>query len=228
MRKILISILFLIFSTITSYADQFYAGIDIAQISLDTGVSNISANLDEDDTLMKFTGGYNVNENVSIEAFYLDFGQASLSGVSGNRFSYKGSTYQFIATGTIYLTADVAGVGIMSDYDLCEHFEGNVIDMNKMKKEYPQYDYNTFQLKLFSSAEGFVTTNGGGGILCSYFQKPVVMYIPHGKELRTNYVTNKDSYLNKLSENNIYPVIDEGNMNNYSKVIEKIKKVFKD
>ena len=111
MRKILISILFLIFSTITSYADQFYAGIDIAQISLDTGVSNISANLDEDDTLMKFTGGYNVNENVSIEAFYLDFGQASLSGVSGNRFSYKGSTYQFTATGTIYLTADTMGVG---------------------------------------------------------------------------------------------------------------------
>ena len=54
------------------------------------------------------------------------------------------------------------------------------------------------------------------------------MYIPHGKELRTNYVTNKDSYLNKLSENNIYPVLDEGNLNNYSKVIEKIKTVFKD
>ena len=126
------------------------------------------------------------------------------------------------------LTADVAGVGIISDYDLCEYFDGNVINMNKMKKDYPQYDYNEFQLKLFSSAEGFVTTNGGGGILCSYFKKPVVMYIPHGKELRTNYVTNKDSYLNKLSENNIHPVLDEGNINNYSKVIEKIKTVFKD
>ena len=128
----------------------------------------------------------------------------------------------------LLLTADVAGVGIISDYDLCEYFDGNVINMNKMKKDYPQYDYNEFQLKLFSSAEGFVTTNGGGGILCSYFQKPVVMYIPHGKELRTNYVTNKDSYLNKLSENNIHPVLDEGNLNNYSKVIEKIKTVFKD
>ena len=126
------------------------------------------------------------------------------------------------------LTAEVAGVGIISDYDLCEYFDGNVINMNKMKKDYPQYDYNEFQLKLFSSAEGFVTTNGGGGILCSYFKKPVVMYIPHGKELRTNYVTNKDSYLNKLSENNIHPVLDEGNLNNYSKVIEKIKTVFKD
>lgn len=128
----------------------------------------------------------------------------------------------------LLLTADVAGVGIISDYDLCEYFDGNVINMNKMKKDYPQYDYNEFQLKLFSSAEGFVTTNGGGGILCSYFKKPVVMYIPHGKELRTNYVTNKDSYLNKLSENNIHPVLDEGNLNNYSKVIEKIKTVFKD
>jgi len=126
------------------------------------------------------------------------------------------------------LTADVAGVGIISDYDLCEYFDGNVINMNKMKKDYPHYDYNEFQLKLFSSAEGFVTTNGGGGILCSYFKKPVVMYIPHGKELRANYVTNKDSYLNKLSENNIHPILDEGNLNNYSKVIEKIKTVFKD
>ena len=128
----------------------------------------------------------------------------------------------------LLLTADVAGVGVISDYDLCEYFDDNVINMNKMKKDYPQYDYNEFQLKLFSSAEGFVTTNGGGGILCSYFKKPVVMYIPHGKELRTNYVTNKDSYLNKLSENNIHPVLDEGNLNNYSKVIEKIKTVFKD
>lgn len=111
MRKILVSFLFLIFSSVTSYANQFYAGIDIAQISIETGINNISSNLDEDDTLMKFTGGYNVNENVSVEAFYLDFGQASLSGVSGNRFSYKGSTYEFTATATIYLTADTMGVG---------------------------------------------------------------------------------------------------------------------
>ena len=54
------------------------------------------------------------------------------------------------------------------------------------------------------------------------------MFIPHGKELRTNYVTNKDSYLNKLSNSNMHSVLDEGNVINYSKVIEKIKTVFKD
>jgi hypothetical protein len=119
------------------------------------------------------------------------------------------------------------GVGVISDYDLCNYYSGMVINLNKMKKKYPQYSYNEFQLKLFSVADGFVTTNGGGGILCSYFKKPVVMYIPHGKELRTNYVTNKDSYLNKLSDSNMHPVLDEGTVNNYSKVIKKIKTVFK-
>ena len=127
----------------------------------------------------------------------------------------------------ISLRANVSDVGVITDYDLCEYFEGNVINLNKMKEEYSQYSYNVFQLKLFSTVDGFITTNGGGGILCSYFKKPVVVYIPHGKELRTNYVANKDSYLNKLSDSNMHPVLDEGNINNYSKVIEKIKTVFK-
>ena len=127
----------------------------------------------------------------------------------------------------VSLTANVQGAGVISDYDLCNYYGGNVINLNKMKEEYPQHSYNEFQLKLFSAADGFITTNGGGGILCSYFKKPVVVYIPHGKELRTNYVVNKDSYLNKLSNSNMHPVLDEGNVNNYSKVIEKIKTVFK-
>ena len=127
----------------------------------------------------------------------------------------------------VSLTANVQGAGVISDYDLCNYYGGKVINLNRMKKKYPHYSYNEFQLKLFSVVDGFVTTNGGGGILCSYFKKPVVMYIPHGKELRTNYVTNKDSYLNKLSDSNMHPVLDEGNVNTYSKVIEKIKTVFK-
>ena len=128
----------------------------------------------------------------------------------------------------ISLEANVSGIGVISDYDLCEYFEGNVINMNKMKEDYPQYSYNEFQLRLFSNASGFVSTNGGGGVLCSYFKKPVVLYVPHGKELRTNYVTNTNSYLNKLSDSNVHPVLDAGNVNNYSKVIEKIETIFKE
>ena len=111
MKKLISTFILLIMSSTYAYSNQFYVGLDIAQVSVDTGVTNISSTLDEDDTLMKFTGGYNVDENVSIEAFYLDFGEASLSGVSGNRFSYGGSTYQFNQTATIYLTADTMGIG---------------------------------------------------------------------------------------------------------------------
>ena len=125
----------------------------------------------------------------------------------------------------ISLTAKVEGQGIITDYELCEYYN-DVINMNKMKEEYSQYTYNDFQLKLFSSADGFVTTNGGGGILCSYFKKPVVMYVPHGKELRKNYITNRNSYLNKLSDDNIHSVLDPGDVNDYSKVIKKVKEVF--
>ena len=126
----------------------------------------------------------------------------------------------------ISLTAKVEGQGIITDYELCEYYN-DVINMNKMKEEYSQCTYNDFQLKLFSSADGFVTTNGGGGILCSYFKKPVVMYVPHGKELRKNYITNRNSYLNKLSGDNIHSVLDPGEINDYSKVIKKVKEVFR-
>ena len=126
----------------------------------------------------------------------------------------------------ITLTAKVEGQGIITDYELCEYYN-DVINMNKMKEEYSQCTYNDFQLKLFSSADGFVTTNGGGGILCSYFKKPVVMYVPHGKELRKNYITNRNSYLNKLSGDNIHSVLDPGEINDYSKVIKKVKEVFR-
>jgi len=121
------------------------------------------------------------------------------------------------------LTADVDGIGIISDYDLCDYYGENVINLNKMEST---YSYNELQLKLFSETNGFVTTNGGGGILCSYFDKPVVMHVPHGKELREKYLTKENSYINKLSNNKVYSVLDEGNESNYEKVLNKIKEIF--
>ncbi len=81
-------------------------------------------------------------------------------------------------------------------------------------------------MKLFSGAEGFISTNGGGGFLCSYFGKPIIFYVPHGKELRPGYMTNSNSYVKKLSKADIHVVLDEGNTNDYSKLIEKIKEIF--
>jgi hypothetical protein len=126
--------------------------------------------------------------------------------------------------GKFMLTADVEGVGVISDYDLCNYYD-KVINLNLLKEDYT-YTYNELQMKLFSGADGFISTNGGGGFLCSYFGKPIIFYVPHGKELRSGYLTKSNSYVKKLSNANIHVVLDEGSTNDYSKLIKKIKEIF--
>lgn len=123
------------------------------------------------------------------------------------------------------LKANVSGIGEITDYDLCEYFD-NVINLNKIYPKYPEYSYNEFQLRIFANASGFITPNGGGGILCGYFDSPVVMHVPSGKEIKPGYLTNTNSYYNKLSNNKLYPVIDPKNESNYSKLLDKIKTIF--
>ena len=125
------------------------------------------------------------------------------------------------------LSANVDGIGNISDYDLCTYYNGKVINLNELKSSYPNYSYNELQLRLFSNSDGFITTNGGGGMLCACFGKPVIVYVPHGKELRKNYLTNKKSYCKKLSNCDVHTVVDTGKINNYNKVIDKIKEIFK-
>ena len=122
------------------------------------------------------------------------------------------------------LSENVKDIGVLTDYDLCEYYEGKVINLNKL--ENLGYSYNELQLRLFSNADGFITPNGGGGVLCGYFNSPVVMHIPHGKELRSGYLTNENCYYNKLSNNKLFPIIDVDNKSNYKKIINKIKEIF--
>ena len=114
--------------------------------------------------------------------------------------------------------------GVISDYELCEYYD-NVYNVNGFDHG-EEFSYNEFQLECFSGADGFITTNGGGGILCSYFGKPVVFYVPHGKELRSGYLTKENSYIKKLSDADIHVVLDEGDVNDYSELINKMKEIF--
>tara|TARA_R110002012_G_scaffold315958_1_gene530414 strand:- start:1 stop:942 length:942 start_codon:yes stop_codon:yes gene_type:complete len=122
------------------------------------------------------------------------------------------------------LTADVDQLGEISDYDLCDHY-ANVIKLQDLSSKY-DYEYNELQLRINSNASGFITPNGGGGILCGYFSAPIAMHVTAGKELRPNYLTNKNSYFGKLSNNTLHPVIDEDNQSNYKKLLNKIKDIF--
>jgi len=117
---------------------------------------------------------------------------------------------------------EITDQGVLSDYDLCGYYD-NVYNLN----DFDMDDYNEFQLKCFANADGFITTNGGGGILCAYFGKPVLFYVPHGKELRGGYLTKDNSYVKKLSNADIHVVLDVGDTNDYSKLITKMKDVFK-
>ena len=127
-------------------------------------------------------------------------------------------------SGRYMLTANVQGTGVISDYDLCNYYD-KVINLNLLKEDYT-YSYNELQMKLFSGADGFISTNGGGGFLCSYFRKPIIFYVPHGKELRPGYLTKSNSYVKKLSNADIHVVLDEGEVNDYSKLTKKIKEVY--
>ena len=90
-------------------AEEFYVGIDYLHNSIDTGITNISSNLDEDDEGYSLYAGWPINENLDIEASYQDFGEASLSGVSGNQFKIDGTTYEFNQSAT--LAASVTSFG---------------------------------------------------------------------------------------------------------------------
>jgi len=111
--------------------------------------------------------------------------------------------------------------GIISDYQLCNYYD-NVYNLN----DFNISDYNKFQLECFSGAEGFITTNGGGGILTCYFDKKVLFYVPHGKELRDGYLTKENSYVNKLSDAKVHVVLDGGENNDYTKILNKMKDIF--
>ena len=124
------------------------------------------------------------------------------------------------------LLAENTNWGTITDYELCEYYDGQVINMNLLKDNYPQYSYNEFQLKLFSNANGFITVNGGGSILCAYFGAPVIIYVPSGKELRSNYLDGSDTYFKKLSGCDVHPVLNPEKTNDYSKLIKKVKEIF--
>jgi len=121
-----------------------------------------------------------------------------------------------------YKFEEETDLGILTDYDLCERY-GNVYNFTELSDG---KNYNEIQMECFSNAEGFVTPNGGGGILCAFFGKPVVFYVPSGKELRPGYLTNENSYIKKLSDNEIHVVYDFKKQNDYTKLIKKVKETF--
>ena len=119
MKKISIIILIIsVFLTQSLRAEGVYIGIDYLNNKIDKGITNISSNLDEKDKGYSLYAGMPINENLDIEISYQDFGEASLSGVSGNQFKVGSTTYQFTTTATIAAEADSFGIAAKPKYNI--------------------------------------------------------------------------------------------------------------
>ncbi len=123
------------------------------------------------------------------------------------------------------ISANVEGQGVITDYDLTKYFE-NVYLFDDIVKEVGG-TYNEAQLTIYSSAEGFISMGGGSSILCSYFNKPVIIYVNTSKDIRPGYFEG-ESYFNKLSNAKVIPVVDtrdeiiKRGYRDYTKVYENI------
>ena len=90
-------------------SEEMYIGIDYLNNEIDTGVTNIDSTLDEKDSGYSIYAGLPMSDTMDIEVSYNDFGEASLSGVSGNQFSLDGTTYEFNTTATLAVKATSIG-----------------------------------------------------------------------------------------------------------------------
>ena len=118
MKNTIIASFLLLMSTTVFAQGKYYLSYEISDNELD-GINVVSgASLDKDDTGYAILGGIHVNDNLDIELGYKDFGEASLSGVSGNQFTYRGTTYQFNATATLSYEGDAYLIGLKPKYKI--------------------------------------------------------------------------------------------------------------
>lgn len=104
------------------------------------------------------------------------------------------------------ITANVKGVGIITDYDLVRQLDNAYLLDDIIKNNIGSY--NEIQLKIFSRANGFISMGGGSSTLCSCFKVPVVIYVNTSGDIRPGYFEG-ESYFKKLSNADIYPIIDK-------------------
>ena len=125
--KRLIATVTLLLLPITANAEGWYAGIAGGSTDIETGVTDVSgATLDETGTGISYFIGKEINENLSIEGFYTDLGEAKLSGDNGDTFTFDGTAYQFNTTASITVSAKSMGIAGKAKFDMGNSLQGYV------------------------------------------------------------------------------------------------------
>ena len=121
-----------------SIAGTYYLGAGAGQGDVNTNITVGTASLDEKGLGYKFYGGYHFNKYLSIEAFYNNYGKATLSGSNGQTFTHAGSDYEFSATADIDLDAWGMGITPIFGYEIPIN-EGNIKSIRPFVKAGIQY-----------------------------------------------------------------------------------------
>jgi len=127
------------------------------------------------------------------------------------------------------ILAEVEGYGVMTDFDLVNHFDNVYLFEEKLKNS--PLGYNETQLKILANCDKYISVCGGNSILSSCFGGTTIIYVTQGRELRPNYFS-KEGYFHQLSNSNIIPIFDlaedikKRGYHDVSNIIKTIKKEF--
>jgi hypothetical protein len=102
---------------------KYYVGAEYTKNKIDTGISNVSSRLDEEDNGYSIFFGSPINKDFDIEVSYNNFGEASLSGVTGNQFRYGGTLYEFTSAGTVKAEATSFGIAVKPKLNINKNFD---------------------------------------------------------------------------------------------------------
>ena len=97
---------------------NLYGSVSLGTTTVDTGVTNTTgtASLDEAGSGFKLMLGKKIDESISIEGFYVDFGEASLTGNNGDTFVLNNTTWAF-TTNNASIKSSATGFGANAKFN---------------------------------------------------------------------------------------------------------------
>jgi hypothetical protein len=115
------------------------------------------------------------------------------------------------------IPADHQNIVPLGDYELIGDKFSDIVTTQQLFNDNKDLTFNTLQLMLFANCNRFISVQGGGCILASYFGGMNIIYAKAGRELAAGTYKN---WYNKLSGCEVY------HTDNYKDLIFTIKNKF--
>lgn len=117
----LTGISFLLFTTAV-HADGYYVGIAGGQAELESDYISAGkgATIDNKSSAGYIFFGREIDDNIAVEGFFANLGEAKLSGKPGATFKSEGEDYVFIKSATFTATAKSVGIAGKYHFDIHE------------------------------------------------------------------------------------------------------------